>query len=200
MASNSSHFTSRALLAVCLLVVALVFFTALSLAASEPTQANYGVDGGDLLAAVLTNGVPHPTGYPTYMLLGNLFQRIPLGTPYFRGTLLSALPSALAAGLLAAWLGLSHRPPSLGGGDRDTLPIPAILAGLAWGAARLADAALRMPRPGAPMALLKTAVQFLANANPYTSLRAERDLGWRPITQPAEAAERTGRALRRGGG
>ncbi|MER3458900.1 MAG: hypothetical protein C4309_10005, partial [Chloroflexota bacterium] len=30
-------------------------------------------DGGDLIAAVYTGGVPHPTGYPTYLLLGSLF-------------------------------------------------------------------------------------------------------------------------------
>ena len=31
--------------------------------------ANYGMDGGDFLAAAATLGVPHPTGYPTYTLL-----------------------------------------------------------------------------------------------------------------------------------
>ena len=46
------------------------------------------------------------------------------------------------------------------------------------------------------MTMLKGAVQFLANENPYSSARAERALGWRPVLPPAEAAERTGRAFR----
>ena len=33
------------------------------------TWAHHGADGGDLLAAAMTNGVPHPSGYPLYMLL-----------------------------------------------------------------------------------------------------------------------------------
>jgi nucleoside-diphosphate-sugar epimerase len=70
-------------------------------------------------------------------------------------------------------------------------------AGAAWRMARLVDAALRLGRPRAPMALLKTAVQFLSRPNPYSSLRAERQLGWRPAVPAAEAAELTGRAFRR---
>jgi nucleoside-diphosphate-sugar epimerase len=45
--------------------------------------------------------------------------------------------------------------------------------------------------------MVKGAVQFLANDNPYTSERAERLLGWRPVVPPEEAVERTGRAFRR---
>ncbi len=67
---------------------------------------------------------------------------------------------------------------------------------LAWGAAWLADGALRLVRPAAPLTLLKGAVQFLANANPYSSARAQHELGWRPVIAPAEAAERTGRSFR----
>ena len=52
-------------------------------------------------------------------------------------------------------------------------------------------------RPRAPMGTLKTAVQFLANDNPYSSARAERELAWRPPVPPPAAAERTGRAFRR---
>lgn len=66
----------------------------------------------------------------------------------------------------------------------------------AWLAAHLADGGMRLVRPAAPMTMLKGAVQFLANANPYSSARAERALGWRPVTAPAEAAERTGRSFR----
>lgn len=65
--------------------------------------------------------------------------------------------------------------------------------GLAWRGAVIADAGLRLLRPRLSMTTLKAAVQFLASGNPYVSARAERELGWRPATPPAEAALRTGR-------
>lgn len=73
------------------------------------------------------------------------------------------------------------------------LPLP---RSLSWSAARAADAAMRALRPGAPMTTLKTAVQWLSNANPYVSRRAERELGWRPVVDAGMAIERTGRSFR----
>ncbi len=59
-------------------------------------------DGPELATAVLTLGVPHPTGYPLYMLIGQLWTRaLPLGDPAWRLNLLSALCAALAVALLA---------------------------------------------------------------------------------------------------
>ncbi|MEW6717440.1 MAG: DUF2723 domain-containing protein [Chloroflexota bacterium] len=66
--------------------------------------ANYGGDSGDFLAAMLTGGIPHPTGYPSYILFGWLIQNLPLSTPYFRGALLSVIPAAFAAGMLSLWV------------------------------------------------------------------------------------------------
>ena len=103
----------------------------ISTATTRLTNANYGSDGGDLLAAVLTLGIPHPTGYPTYILIGKLFQLIPLGTPVFRATLESLLPMALAAGLLTAWMGHVMASRSI-----QTLA-GATLTGLTWGMAPL---------------------------------------------------------------
>jgi hypothetical protein len=65
------------------------------------TWANYGMDGGDLFAAAATLGVPHPTGYPTYVLLARGLLAIPLGDPARRLIWLSSLGIALAAGLMA---------------------------------------------------------------------------------------------------
>ncbi len=67
------------------------------------TSANYSRDGGDFLAAALTGGVPHPSGYPTYMLLLRLFLGLPSGSDYFKGSLLSAASAALAV-LLVSYL------------------------------------------------------------------------------------------------
>jgi hypothetical protein len=65
--------------------------------------------------------------------------------------------------------------------------------GLAWNAALMLDALARLARPSAPMATLKTAVQFLSASNPFVSTRAERELGWVPVVSAEDAAERTGR-------
>ncbi|MDE2767221.1 MAG: DUF2723 domain-containing protein [Chloroflexota bacterium] len=66
-----------------------------------------GVDSGDLAAAVAVGGVPHPTGYPTVMLLGLAVRAIPLGDLALRLNVLTALAAAgslLPLGLLAARL------------------------------------------------------------------------------------------------
>jgi hypothetical protein len=66
------------------------------------TWANWGGDGGELITAAVTWGVPHPPGYPTYVLLGNLFGRLPFGTVAFRFHLLSALGTAVGAAYVTA--------------------------------------------------------------------------------------------------
>lgn len=59
--------------------------------------ANGGADGGDLITAAAVNGVPHPTGYPLYLLIAKLFQWLPVGNLAFRTNLLSAFCTILAA-------------------------------------------------------------------------------------------------------
>jgi hypothetical protein len=72
------------------------------------TWAHDGADGGDLITAAYTLGVPHPPGYPTYCLLGWLFAHLPLRNVAWRLNFMSAVGAALAAlGLCAAiweWL------------------------------------------------------------------------------------------------
>ncbi|MCD6289502.1 MAG: DUF2723 domain-containing protein [Anaerolineae bacterium] len=60
------------------------------------TWKHSGADGGDLLTAALTNGVPHPSGYPTYILLLRAVMKLPGHTPAFWGNLFSALSATLA--------------------------------------------------------------------------------------------------------
>ncbi|GAP07629.1 MAG TPA: DUF2723 domain-containing protein [Anaerolinea thermolimosa] len=97
----------------------------------ELTRANFGGDGGDFLAAILTHGVAHPGGYPTYLLLGEAFQFIPLGTIPWRGALLSAISTAFAGGLVSLWVWHFLSPHSLSG------QVISLIAGLAWGSAPL---------------------------------------------------------------
>lgn len=65
------------------------------------TWAHDGADGGDLLAAALTGGVPHPTGYPTYQILLRAVLALLPGDPARAGNWLSAICAAAAVALLA---------------------------------------------------------------------------------------------------
>jgi tetratricopeptide (TPR) repeat protein len=61
----------------------------------------YVGDSGELVAAVHTLGIPHPSGYPLYVLAGKLWSALlPLGSVAFRMSLFSAFFAALAVGLL----------------------------------------------------------------------------------------------------
>ncbi len=115
----------------CGLVMLCTAISYISIASTRLTNANYGSDGGDFLAAVLTQGIPHPTGYPTYVLLGSLFQFLPVSTPVFRAVLESLLPAAISAGLLAGWIVYI-----MGSKETSTL-LAAFIAGTAWGIAPL---------------------------------------------------------------
>jgi len=61
------------------------------------TWANSGVDGGDLITAAAIGGVPHPTGYPLYLLLARGFQLLPLGSLALRTNFMSAVFTILTA-------------------------------------------------------------------------------------------------------
>lgn len=88
--------------AVFIITVALFpLFIYLATTPPDLTLANFGADGGELITAAATLGVPHPPGYPTYVLLGKLFSLLPVRTIAFRLHLFSAVSSALAAGFLA---------------------------------------------------------------------------------------------------
>lgn len=69
--------------------------------------AGAGIDSGDFAAAVAVGGVPHPTGYPTLMLLGLAVRAIPLGDLALRLNVITALAAAgslIPLGLLAVRL------------------------------------------------------------------------------------------------
>jgi hypothetical protein len=94
------------------------------------TWAHDGADSGELLAAAVSNGVPHPPGYPLYMLLlqgwlGVTSLLVPTADLAWRGNLLSAFCSALSVGVTVLVLGHLLR-----GASWNWLW--ALLAGLAW--------------------------------------------------------------------
>jgi hypothetical protein len=65
------------------------------------TWAHDSVDGGELAAAAYVLGIPHPPGYPTYVLLAHLFTLLPIGEIATRTNLFSATCAAAASALLA---------------------------------------------------------------------------------------------------
>ncbi|HWE63651.1 MAG TPA: DUF2723 domain-containing protein, partial [Chloroflexota bacterium] len=72
-------------------------------------------DSGELAAATYVLGVPHPTGYPLYMLVGWCVSHLPVGPePAVRLTALSAAGGAVAAGLACLLAGLISRPSGTG--------------------------------------------------------------------------------------
>jgi tetratricopeptide (TPR) repeat protein len=54
----------------------------------------YGGDAGDLVAAALTRGIPHPPGYPLFTALASLLVKLPFYTPAWRVALLSSFAGA----------------------------------------------------------------------------------------------------------
>lgn len=60
----------------------------------------YVGDSGELVAAVHTLGIPHPSGYPLYVLLGKLWTLVfPIGTIAYRMSVFSALAASATVGL-----------------------------------------------------------------------------------------------------
>ncbi|RME59904.1 MAG: DUF2723 domain-containing protein, partial [Caldilineae bacterium] len=121
--------------AVPLLMAGLAFCLYALTGAPGLTWANYGADGGDLLAAAVVNGAPHPTGYPLYTLLlqgwlALLGWLAPGADLAWRGNLFSGLAAAVSVGVTAyAAQGLA---PS--GFPR---PWAGLLSGLGWAVAPL---------------------------------------------------------------
>ena len=61
----------------------------------------YVGDSGELVTAVAVLGIPHPSGYPLYVLLGKLWTLlVPVGSIAFRMSLFSAVCGAAACGVL----------------------------------------------------------------------------------------------------
>ncbi len=69
----------------------------------------YG-DSAEFQALAYTLGMTHSTGYPTYLLLARILGFVPLGSPAWRVSLLSALSAAVAVGVV--YLLARHLTPS----------------------------------------------------------------------------------------
>ena len=70
-------------------------------------------DSGELILAARDLGIPHPPGYPIWVLLARIATVVPIGSVALRVNALSAFLSAVGAGLfylLASRVGLPRAP------------------------------------------------------------------------------------------
>jgi len=67
------------------------------------------LDSGEFIVAAQHFGVPHPTGYPLWTLLGWIFQFLPLGNAAWEINLMSGVLGAFATGLAALLMRSSSR-------------------------------------------------------------------------------------------
>lgn len=83
------------------LAVGTTFTGAATLYARTAAPSVLSGDSGEFQFAAALLGVPHPTGYPLYILLGKLATLLPLGDVAYRVTLVSAFAGAGTVALLA---------------------------------------------------------------------------------------------------
>ncbi len=76
-----------------------LFFQAFYLFTLCPT-VNVAGDSPELVSACYTLGIPHPPGYPLYVLLGRAFLLLPLGSSAWKLNFLSSIFHALTLSLL----------------------------------------------------------------------------------------------------
>jgi len=98
---------------------------------NDLTWSYFGGDGGELITASLTLGIPHPPGYPTYVLLGKAFASLPFGTLAERYHLFSAISMSIAAAVITK-IALEYRSGNENYPSSPTRPhyLPAMAAGL----------------------------------------------------------------------
>jgi len=58
------------------------------------------IDSGELTTVCVKLGIAHPTGYPLFTILGNIFSYLPIGEYAYRLNLMNALISSFAVSLL----------------------------------------------------------------------------------------------------
>ncbi|MBK9927918.1 MAG: DUF2723 domain-containing protein [Anaerolineales bacterium] len=136
------------------------------------TWANDGSDGGDLITAAAIGGVPHPTGYPVYLILARTFQAIPVGSLAYRTNLLSAMCMTLASIVLYALVAQY-----LAAQGRQWPQFAGLVAGLSFGLAPLIWSQAVITEVYALHALLMAVLLFL-----YTQSKNMRHIyRWRGL-------------------
>lgn len=157
-----------------IILAAALFAAYLATLAPGLSWANAGVDGGDLITAAATNGVAHPTGYPTYLILAKLFQHLPIGSFAFRTNVLSAVVTVLASVFLYCVVIRF-----LDATQTDHSWLAGLIVGFAFGLAPLVWSQAVITEVYALNALFVVLILFLANTGPgrYNDLLIGLTLG-----------------------
>ncbi len=92
-------------------------------------------DWGEMQTVPHVLGVPHPTGYPTYVLTAWLFELLPIGSVAFRANLLSAVCIALAMAALTSILQRLRVRPLIAG----AAALATGVTGTIWASAEVAE-------------------------------------------------------------
>ena len=94
------------------LTAALAFTAGLIIYLQGTAPSVVEADTAELQSLALVGGLAHPTGYPTFVMLGRLFALLPFSDPAFRINFMSSFIGALTLGLIVILLralGLSLR-------------------------------------------------------------------------------------------
>lgn len=83
----------------CIAASALVFLLSFGVYLATLAPTLYFGDSGELIAMASYLGIPHPTGFPLYMLSSKISLSLPFANPAFRMNLLSAFFSSMTAAL-----------------------------------------------------------------------------------------------------
>ncbi|MDX1607691.1 MAG: DUF2723 domain-containing protein [Candidatus Spechtbacterales bacterium] len=92
---------------------------------APPGATNYA-DSNELITASYILGVPHPPGYPLFVLLGKLFSLIPFGTVAYRYAIMAGFLGSLTVVLVYK---VVLRVLTKGGGDKKEFNLVAFIKG-----------------------------------------------------------------------
>ncbi len=78
-------------------LISVIFFATFFVYVHNLSRGVYGGDAGDFLSAIAVRGIPHPSGYPLFTLLGILASYLPIHQTFaFKVSLISAFATTLA--------------------------------------------------------------------------------------------------------
>jgi tetratricopeptide (TPR) repeat protein len=178
-----------------------VFLVSLVVYVKTAARFMYWGDSCELVAVAHTLGIAHPPGYPLYTLLGALVVRIPLGTPFFMMSLMSAVFGAAAAAAAAlviwfagaaletngSWLDRGAAPPGAVPGRPVARAGAALLGGFAVAFCPTVWSQATVPEVYSLSLFLLMTAMLLAVARLHTRRRSavteEREAGCEPETE-----------------
>lgn len=109
-----------------LIFPALLFLSSFFLYLKTLCPGVYFGDSGELIAMAHTLGIPHPTGFPLYILISKIFLLIPIANPAFKMNLMSAFFAASSVALIYACAILAFKDSD----DKNTKYASAIFSGV----------------------------------------------------------------------